>query len=116
MCGTPELVEKMSTAYFIDALMRFRARQGDPREIYSDNGTNFTGASKEIRQWVQEWDQQELSAAVKPWGLTWHFNSAEAFHRGGVFESLIRSCRQILESISSDSIVDGNPSDWWKEL
>jgi hypothetical protein len=50
-------------------------------------------------------DQEELSAAVKAWGVTWHFNLAEASHHGGVFESLIRPCRQILESISSDSIV-----------
>jgi hypothetical protein len=54
--------------------MRFCAHQGDPREIYSDNGKNFEGASKEIRQWVQEWDHEEPSAAVKPWGVTWHFN------------------------------------------
>jgi hypothetical protein len=85
--------------------MQFKARRGDPREIYSDNGTNFTDASKEIRQWVQEWDQEELSAAVKPWGVTWHFNPSETSHHGGVFESLIRPCRQIVESISSDSIV-----------
>jgi hypothetical protein len=57
---------------FINALIRFRACRGDPREIYSDNGTNFTGASREIKQWVQEWDQEKLSAAVKPWGVTWH--------------------------------------------
>jgi hypothetical protein len=62
-----------------------------------------------------EWDQEELSAAVKPWGVTWHFNPAEASDRGGVFESLIRPCRQILESISSDFIVpsrevSGDPS------
>jgi hypothetical protein len=63
------------------------------------------GASKEIRQWVQEWNQEELSAAIKLWGVIWHFNPAEASHRGGVFESHIRPCRQILESMSSDSIV-----------
>jgi hypothetical protein len=61
-----ELVENMTSLSFINALIRFRACQGDPREIYSDNGTNFTGESKEIKRWVQEWDQEELSAAVKP--------------------------------------------------
>jgi hypothetical protein len=95
----------MTSLSFINALIRFRACRGDPREIYSDNGKNFTGASKEIKQWLQEWDQEELSAAVKPWGVTWHFNPAEASHRGGVFESLIRPCRQILELTSSDLTV-----------
>ena len=100
-----ELVENQTSASFINALMRFRDRRGDPREIYSDNGKNFEGASKEIKQWVKEWDQEELSAAVKPWGVTWHFNPPEASHRGGIFESLIRPCRRILESISSDFTV-----------
>jgi hypothetical protein len=100
-----ELVENQSSTSFINALMRFRARRGDPREIYSDNGKNFEGASKEIKQWVREWDQEELRAAVKPWGVTWHFNPPEASHRGGVFESLIRPCRRILEAISSDFTV-----------
>jgi transposase InsO family protein len=40
-----ELVEKMTSSSFIDALIQFQARRGYPREIYSDNGTNFTGAS-----------------------------------------------------------------------
>jgi hypothetical protein len=50
-------------------------------------------------------DHEELSAAVKPMGTTWHFNPPEASHRGGVFESLIRPCRRILEAISSDFTV-----------
>jgi hypothetical protein len=95
----------MTCLSFINALIQFRACRGDPREIYSGNGTNFMGASKEIKQWVQELDQEELSAAVKPWGVTWHFNPAEASHRGGVFKSLIRPCRRILKSISSDCTV-----------
>jgi hypothetical protein len=100
-----ELVENQSSASFINALTQFWARRGDPREIYSDNGKNFEGASKEIRQLVQEWDRKELSAAIKPWGVTRHFNPPEASHRGGIFESLIRPCRQILEAISSNFTV-----------
>ena len=43
-----ELVESLSSESFINALLRFWARRGDPKEIYSDNGTNFIGAYKEI--------------------------------------------------------------------
>ena len=100
-----ELVESLSSESFINALLRFRARRGDPKEIYSDNGTNFIGASKEIKQWIKEWDREELSAAVKPMGIIWHFNPPEASHRGGIFESLIRPCRRILEAISADFTI-----------
>lgn len=39
-----ELVMDLTTAAFLAALKRFAARRGQPRTIYSDNGTNFVGA------------------------------------------------------------------------
>ena len=45
-----ELVSNLSTAAFIAAFRRFMARRGVPEEIRSDCGTNFIGASKELKQ------------------------------------------------------------------
>ena len=36
----------LSTDVFIQSLRRFMAVRGCPKEIWSDNGTNFTGAAK----------------------------------------------------------------------
>jgi hypothetical protein len=36
-----ELVENQTSASFINALLQFWDRRGDPQEIYSDNGKNF---------------------------------------------------------------------------
>ena len=33
---------------FIQALHRFISVRGSPKKIWSDNGTNFTGAEKEL--------------------------------------------------------------------
>ena len=45
-----ELVEDMTSASFIAALDRFVGRRGYPKRVYSDNGTNFVGANKELRE------------------------------------------------------------------
>ncbi|XP_035225287.1 uncharacterized protein LOC118197844 [Stegodyphus dumicola] len=39
-----EPVTSLSTETFLQALRRFIARRGRPATMYSDNGTNFTGA------------------------------------------------------------------------
>ena len=44
-----EVLRDMSASCFIDALMRFRARRPGVKRLFSDNGTNFVGAEREIR-------------------------------------------------------------------
>ena len=45
-----ELVSDLTSEAFIAALRRFIARRGFCVTIYSDNGTNFVGANKELRE------------------------------------------------------------------
>ena len=44
-----EAVTDLTSEAFIAALRRFIARQGYPTLIWSDNGTNFVGANREIK-------------------------------------------------------------------
>lgn len=44
-----ELVSDLSTTTFLSALRRFIARRGKCVNIYSDNRTNFVGASHELQ-------------------------------------------------------------------
>lgn len=45
-----EVVASLTTDACKKAIRRFIARRGSPQEIYSDNGTNFVGASRELQQ------------------------------------------------------------------
>jgi hypothetical protein len=45
-----ELVTGLTSEAFLSALRRFTARRGNPKDIYSDNGTNFVGAQRILNQ------------------------------------------------------------------
>jgi len=45
-----EVVTSLTTESFLAALRRFIARRGTPKTIYSDNGTNFQGASNQLHE------------------------------------------------------------------
>ena len=48
-----ELVTDLTTSAFIACLRRFVARRGLPTLLWSDNGTNYVGAVRELRQLAQ---------------------------------------------------------------
>ena len=93
-----EIAECMDTSSCVNALRRFVCRRGQVREITSDNGTNLCGAERELRQAIQELEQEVLHTWAAKKGITWKFNPPVASHHGGVWERLIRSARQILQS------------------
>ena len=49
-----EPVTELTTSAFIATLRRFIARRGIPSIMWSDNGTNFVGAAKEIKKMVSD--------------------------------------------------------------
>ena len=56
-----EVANAMDTDSFIQALRRFIARRGTVRSIRSDNGTNFVGASNELKKALDEMNQEQIS-------------------------------------------------------
>ena len=54
--------------------MRFMARRGNVKEIRSDNGTNFVGAHKELREQIANWNQQQVKTFLLQRSVRWKFN------------------------------------------
>ena len=54
-----ELVSELSTEAYIASLQHFIVRQGLCTNIYSDNGTNFMGAEKELKKVIFEKESNE---------------------------------------------------------
>lgn len=105
-----EDVSSLETDSFIQALRRFISNRGCPKEIWSDNGTNFVGADKEIQQSIQEWDQEELNKRLIKDEIScylcprseWKFQPPAASHMNGVWERLIRSVRKSMKAVLGD--------------
>ena len=93
-----ELAGSLSTDSFIMALTRFTARRGHPKEIYSDNGTNFKGAANELREALKELDQKKIETETTMNGTKWHFIPPLAPHMGGSWERLVKAVKVALSA------------------
>ncbi|XP_077973538.1 uncharacterized protein LOC144428324 [Styela clava] len=91
-----ELASSLSTDDFIDALRRFTGRRGRPVHIYCDNGSNFVGACRELKESISKWNEQSIANYLRQRDVEFNFNPPYASHMGGVFERMIKSTKRIL--------------------
>jgi len=98
-----EIVSDLSTSTFIAALHRFVSRRGIPSNIYTDCGTNFKGADKQLQQLFNKASAQPaLSAAIQ---CNWHFNPPGAPHFGGLWEAAVKSVKFHLKRVVNVQIL-----------
>ena len=101
-----ELASSLESDCFINVLRRFMNRRGRPKVMYSDNGTNFVGAEREIRQSIKNWNQKQIGDELLQKGCQWAFQPPKASNTSGVWETLIRSTRAALRAILGESLAD----------
>lgn len=82
---------------FMNALARFVARRGTPKKMFSDNGTNFTRANKELQAAFQSWRHNDkVASSLLRQQIEWKYIPPTASHMGGVWERQIRTVRKVL--------------------
>ena len=101
-----EVAHSLDTHSFINALQRFISRRGQPKEITSDNGTNFVGAEREMKNCIKAWNSMKIEDFMHQKGIKWNFNPPSASHMGGVWERCIRSVRKVIRSVMTEQVVD----------
>ncbi|XP_033316243.1 uncharacterized protein LOC117214340 [Bombus bifarius] len=103
-----ELVDDLTSEAFIAALRRFIARRGYCSTIHSDNGTNFRGASNELRELhdlLQSDDHKEkVTAFLADKQIEWRFIPPHSPHFGGLWEAALAN--QTTHFIFSESDND----------
>jgi hypothetical protein len=107
-----ELVEDLSTEAFLAAFRRFAARRGIPAHIYSDNGTNFVGASNELPRLLTKSttnQSQEVTAKLVKDGTQWHFIPPYAPHFGGLWEAGVKSTKHHLKRTLNETRIQHQP-------
>lgn len=105
-----EIAHSLSTDSCILALRNFIARRGPPLEFISDRGTNFIGASRELREALKHVDEEKLKIEFVSPVTKWTFNPPAAPHFGGCWERLIQSVKRTMKDfdlprLPSDEIL-----------
>ena len=107
-----EDLDSLSTDAFINSLRRFISNRGLPKQIWSDNGTNFVGAERELKQAIREWNNDKIALELRTRNVDWYscpfiewrFQPPYASHMSGVWERLIRSVKKAMKGVL------GNPN------
>ena len=99
-----ELVSDLTTSAFIATLRRFIGRRGIPSKIWSDHGTNFVGAEREIVKLLQNEEAvEEISEFCTTQKVEWKFIPERAPHFGGLWEAAVKSFKSHLRKILGEA-------------
>ena len=101
-----ELAQSLETDAFIMVLRRFLNTRGKVKELRSDNGTNFVGAEREVRESIKQWNQRQISKELQQRDCNWVFHPPGASHMSGVWERLIKGIKKSLKAILGERLVD----------
>ena len=101
-----EIAHSLETDAFIMALRRMMARRGRPAHIWSDNGTNFVGADRELAEAMKHWNQVNITDQLSRDRIQWHFNPPASPHFGGAWERLVQSAKRALKAIAGNQCVN----------
>lgn len=94
-----EIAHSLTTDSCILALRNFIARRGQPNEMFSDRGTNFIGANRELKEALQQVNQDRVMEYFVKSDMKWTFNPPASPHFGGCWERLIQSVKKTLNQI-----------------
>ncbi|XP_055615129.1 uncharacterized protein LOC129761435 [Toxorhynchites rutilus septentrionalis] len=102
-----EVAHSLTTDSCILAIRNFIARRGVPLEIISDRGTNFIGANRELKEALQQMNQNKLMEHFVTTDTKWSFNPPASPHFGGAWERLVQSVKKALTHLQ----ITRNPTD-----
>ena len=96
-----EVCHGLSTDSCLLAIQRFIARRGVPSSFESDNGTNFVGAARELREFASLLkNDTSFHSNLAERSCHWKFNPP-ASHFGGARERLVRGCKKAMFAVLS---------------
>ncbi|XP_058804735.1 uncharacterized protein LOC131671935 [Phymastichus coffea] len=104
-----ELATDLSTEGFLSAFRRFISRRGIPTDVFSDNGTNFLGANRELTEIYKLHEKPEFINSIQSFALSrrisWHFNPPLSPHFGGLWEAAVKSFKHHLRRVLKDHFL-----------
>ncbi|XP_025270818.1 uncharacterized protein LOC105254545 [Camponotus floridanus] len=101
-----EVASDYTAEAFLAAFRRFVSRRGLCHEVFSDCGTNFIGASRELRAMfsASTSDGRRIAYAASD-GIKWRFNPPSAPHFGGLWEAAVKSTKHHLRRVIGEATL-----------
>ena len=104
-----ELVSDLSSEAFLATFNRFVSRRGNVLDLYSDNGTNFVGANrylKELGHFLKSHQfYEEVIKHLQLRNTIWHFISPRSPHMGGLSEAGIKTIKNHIQKVCGNSAL-----------
>ena len=102
-----EVAPSLESDDFINVLERFICRRGCPNTIRSDCGTNFKGASNELKLELERMNHLKIEECLRQREIRWKFNLPESPHMVEVWEKMVQSVKRSLNVIllSADVVL-----------
>ena len=101
-----EVVTGLTTEAFLAAMKRFVGRRGLPRHVYSDNGSNFKGAKRDLEKLYKWMENSDMTTCMRSLFLdqktTWHTIPERAPHFGGLWEAAVKSTKHHLKRVMGE--------------
>ena len=94
-----EVAWGLNTDSFLNVFARFTSRRGVPKEIISDNGTNFVGTVNWLKDLVAQLDREKIQRVTAYNGTKWSFNPPGGPHFGGVFEIMVKAVKKAIYAV-----------------
>ena len=98
----------MTTSAVINSLIKIHSQFPALKKLFSDNGSNFRGADREIQEAMKAFNKQEINEKLEQINLSWEFGPAHCGAAGGAWERLIKMVKKLLRSVIGQQNVDVN--------
>ena len=104
-----EVISEETTEAFLAGMDRFVARRGRPHTIWSDNGSNFTGAKNQLNKLYQLLKTKEVNCSIHQHLLRnrieWKNIPARSPNFGGLWEAAVKSMKYHLRRVMGELVL-----------
>ena len=95
-----ELISDLTYEAFLATFSRFVGRRGCPSQVFTDNGTNFVGANRELQDLQHLMEAKETQNSIHYFSsehnFQWTFSPSRAPHFGGLWESGVKIMKGLI--------------------
>ena len=99
-------LQDMSLSSVVNALIKMNCQFPSLKNVVTDNGPNFKGASRELREAMEAWNLSQANDELSDKGIVWSFGPAYAGSWGGVWERLVGVVKNSFKACLKGEILD----------